>query len=180
MCQFDRCVSRIGGQSRVCTVVQKQPDYWKVITCYCIMKGPKERTKQNTKDVHSCSQHLLRLYIFRRVNVTINNTTIISSQFRFLIITDILATKYALQTNAIYTPRTPTTWIWPYTTTWHLRKLQSLNINCEMRQLAPKSYLTWDYFVTHAVCEELTSMLKLITKITHDSTYMNIIFYKFN
>lgn len=46
--QFDRCVSRVGGQSRVCTVVQKQPDYWKVITRYCIMERPKERKKQNT------------------------------------------------------------------------------------------------------------------------------------
>lgn len=28
VCQFDRCVSGVGGQSWVCTVVEKQPDYW--------------------------------------------------------------------------------------------------------------------------------------------------------
>lgn len=38
--QFDWCVSGVGGQRRVCTVVQKQPDYWKVITRHCIMKRP--------------------------------------------------------------------------------------------------------------------------------------------
>lgn len=26
VCQFDRRVPRVGGQSRVCSVVQKQPD----------------------------------------------------------------------------------------------------------------------------------------------------------
>lgn len=43
--QFYWCMSRVGGQSRVCTVIQKQPDYWKVIACYCIMKRPKERKR---------------------------------------------------------------------------------------------------------------------------------------
>lgn len=41
--QFHRCVSRVGGQGRVRTVVQEQPDDRKVIARYCVMEGPEER-----------------------------------------------------------------------------------------------------------------------------------------
>lgn len=56
MSQFDRSVSRVGGQSRVCTVVQEQPDYRKVIARYCIMKRPRGRKVEMEKrfrDVHT-------------------------------------------------------------------------------------------------------------------------------
>lgn len=46
VCQFHWCASRVCGQGRVCTVIQKQPDYGEVIACYSIMEGPKETKQQ--------------------------------------------------------------------------------------------------------------------------------------
>lgn len=48
--QFDRRLSRVGGQSRVCAVVQEQPDYWKVVARDGVVERPGERktTVSNT------------------------------------------------------------------------------------------------------------------------------------
>lgn len=43
--QFDRRLSRVGGQSRVCAVVQEQPDDWKVVAGYRVVERPGERGK---------------------------------------------------------------------------------------------------------------------------------------
>lgn len=43
--QFDWRVSRVGGQSRICAVIQKQPDDRKVVARHCVMKRPAEEGK---------------------------------------------------------------------------------------------------------------------------------------
>lgn len=45
--QLDRRLSRVSGQSRVCAVVQQQPDYWKVVARYGVVERPEERKKGN-------------------------------------------------------------------------------------------------------------------------------------
>lgn len=40
--QFDWRVSRVGGQSWICAVIQKQPDDWKVVACHRVVKRPEE------------------------------------------------------------------------------------------------------------------------------------------
>lgn len=40
VCQFDRRVSGVGGQSRVCAVVQEQPNDGKIVARHRIMKWP--------------------------------------------------------------------------------------------------------------------------------------------
>lgn len=40
--QFDWRVSRVGGQSRICAVIQKQPDDGKVVARHRVMKRPAE------------------------------------------------------------------------------------------------------------------------------------------
>lgn len=44
--QLDRRLSRVSGQSRVCAVVQEQPDYWKVVARYGVVERPEEREKR--------------------------------------------------------------------------------------------------------------------------------------
>lgn len=45
--QLDWRLSRVSGQSRVCAVVQQQPDYWKVVARYGVVERPEERKKGN-------------------------------------------------------------------------------------------------------------------------------------
>lgn len=46
--QFDRRLSRVGGQSRVCAVVEEQPDYWKVVAGNRVVERPGEREKNDS------------------------------------------------------------------------------------------------------------------------------------
>lgn len=47
--QFHRRVTRVRGQGGVSSVVEQQPDYRQIITCYCIMKGPEKNIEKQKK-----------------------------------------------------------------------------------------------------------------------------------
>lgn len=58
--QLDRRLSRVSGQSRVCAVVQEQPDYRKVVARYGIMERPEGKThKKRQFNTHRSSQRII-------------------------------------------------------------------------------------------------------------------------